>query len=73
MILAVVVEVLFFYTIGTYATLATVVSILAGSQALAIVMFFMHLKDEPASLRLFAVIPVMMLSALLIAMLATLG
>ena len=47
--------------------------ILAAIQAYLAVMFFMHLKDEPASLRLFAIIPVMMLSALLIAMLATLG
>lgn len=75
MMLAVAAEVLVFYTIGSssYAMLATVVSILAGSQALAVVVFFMHLKDESSSLRLFSIIPVMMLAALLIAMLATLG
>jgi hypothetical protein len=33
----------------------------------------MQLKDEPGSLRLFALIPIMFLSALLIAMLASLG
>jgi len=73
MVLAVLTEVFAFYRVANYPTMATVVSILATSQAAAIVLFFMQLKDEPGSLRLFALIPIMFLSALLIAMLASLG
>ena len=73
MVLAVLTEVFAFYRVTNYPTMATVVSILATSQAAAIVLFFMQLKDEPGSLRLFALIPIMFLSALLIAMLASLG
>jgi len=73
MVLAVLTEVFAFYRIANYSTMATVVTILATSQAAAVVLFYMQLKDEPGSLRLFAVIPIMFLSALLIAMLASLG
>jgi hypothetical protein len=73
MVVAVLAEVEAFYMIHVYSTVATVVSILATSQAVAIVLFYMQLKDEPGSLRLFALIPIMFLSALLIAMLASLG
>ncbi len=73
MVLAVLAEVDAFYIVSVYSTLATVVSILATSQAVAVVLFYMQLKDEPGSLRLFALIPVMFLAALLIAMLASLG
>ena len=73
MVLAVLTEVFAFYRIASYSTMATVVTILATSQAAAVVLFYMQLKDEPGSLRLFAVIPIMFLSALLIAMLASLG
>ena len=73
MVVAVLTEVFAFYRIANYSTMATVVTILATSQAAAIVLFYMQLKDEPGSLRLFAVIPIMFLSALLIAMLASLG
>jgi caa(3)-type oxidase subunit IV len=73
MVLAVLSEVAAFYMIPSYGTMAAVVSILATSQASAIVLFYMQLKDEPGSLRLFALIPIMFLSALLIAMLASLG
>jgi len=59
--------------VHAYTTTATVVSILATSQAVAIILFYMQLKDEPGALRLFALIPIMFLSALLIAMLASLG
>jgi len=59
--------------ISAYSTVATVVTILATSQAVAVVLFYMQLKDEPGSLRLFALIPIMFLSALFIAMLASLG
>jgi hypothetical protein len=74
MVVAVFAEVETFYikTIA-YSTMATVVTILATSQAVAVVLFYMQLKDEPGSLRLFALIPIMFLAALLIAMLASLG
>jgi len=73
MMVAVLTEVFSFYDIASYSSMATVVSILATSQAVAVVLFYMQLKDEPGSLRLFALIPIMFLSALLIAMLASLG
>ena len=73
MVVAVLTEVEIFYLIPAYATVATIVTILATSQAVAVVLFYMQLKDEPGSLRLFALIPIMFLTALLIAMLASLG
>jgi hypothetical protein len=73
MVIAVITEVESFYMIHVYSTMATVVTILATSQAAAVVLFYMQLKDEPGSLRLFALIPIMFLSALFIAMLASLG
>ena len=73
MVLALLAEVETFYMVHAYTTTATVVSILATSQAVAIILFYMQLKDEPGALRLFALIPIMFLSALLIAMLASLG
>lgn len=73
MVLAVIAESASFYSHLGFATVATVVTVLATSQAIAIVLFYMQLKDEPGSLRLFALIPIMFLSALLIAMLASLG
>lgn len=73
MVVAVLAEVEAFYRLASYTTMATVVTLLATSQAVAIVLFFMQLKDEPGSIRLFALIPIMFLSALFIAMLASLG
>jgi len=73
MVVAVLAEVETFYAVSAYPVVATVVTLLATSQAVAIVLFYMQLKDEPPSLRLFALIPIMFLAALLIAMLASLG
>ncbi len=73
MVVAVLAEYGSYVSIASEAALAAVVSVLAASQAVAIVLFYMHLKDEPGSLRLFALIPLMFLSALLIAMIASLG
>jgi hypothetical protein len=73
MVLAVITEVEAATRLTVYSTMAGVVTVLATSQAVAIVLFFMQLKDEPGSLRLFALVPIMFLSALLIAMLASLG
>ena len=73
MMVAILAEVETFYAKLAYSSTATVISILATSQAVAIVLFYMQLKDEPGSLRLFALIPIMFLTALLIAMMASLG
>ncbi|HME18578.1 MAG TPA: cytochrome C oxidase subunit IV family protein [Nitrososphaerales archaeon] len=73
MVAAVLAEAESFYSLSGAPVLTAVISILASSQAVAIVLFYMHLKDEPGSLRLFALIPIMFLSALLIAMVASLG
>jgi hypothetical protein len=73
MVLAVVAEVETYYMVHVYPTVATIVILLATSQAVAVVAFYMQLKDEPGSLRLFALLPIMFLSALVIAMLASLG
>lgn len=51
----------------------TAISLLATSQAAAVVLFYMQLKEEPNSIRLFAVVALMFLAALLAAMIATLG
>jgi hypothetical protein len=73
MVVATLTEVEVFYVIHAYSTVAPVITVLATSQAVAIVLFYMQLKDEPGGLRLFALIPIMFLSALFVAMLATLG
>jgi len=73
MVVAVLAEVEAFYTTAAYSTAAAVITILATSQAVAVVLFYMQLKDEPGSLRLFALIPIMFLSALFVALLASLG
>ncbi|MDA4126273.1 MAG: cytochrome C oxidase subunit IV family protein [Thaumarchaeota archaeon] len=73
MVVAVLAEVEVFYMITAYSTAAAVITVLATSQAVAVVLFYMQLKDEPGSLRLFALIPIMFLSALFIALLASLG
>jgi anaerobic C4-dicarboxylate transporter len=73
MVVAVLAEVEAFYMITAYPTAAAVITVLATSQAVAVVLFYMQLKDEPGSLRLFALIPIMFLSALFVALLASLG
>jgi hypothetical protein len=73
MVVAVLTEVETFYVVHVYAAVAAVTMVLATSQAVAVVLFYMQLKDEPGALRLFAVIPIMFLAALLIASLSSLG
>ena len=73
MMIATVSEAEVFYMLHAYTVVASVITVLATSQAVAVVLFYMQLKDEPGSLRLFALIPIMFLSALFVAMLATLG
>lgn len=73
MVLAVVVEVFASYSISDFFVKSAAVGILAASQAVAIIVFYMDLKNEPGSVRLFALVPIMFLSALLIAMVSSLG
>ena len=54
-------------------TAASAVIMFALSQAAAVVAFYMDLKDEPGSLILMVIIPVMFLSGLLISVVASLG
>jgi len=73
MLLAVMAEVLSFYYIKGVVVQTSIIAILAMSQAVAVAVFYMQLKDEPGSVRLFALVGMMFLSALLIAMVASLG
>lgn len=73
MVLAVLTEVTASYYITDFFAKSAVVGVLAASQAVAVVIFYMDLRNEPGSVRLFALVPIMFLSALLIAMIASLG
>jgi len=72
-ILALVTEVYASENIPSVVTAATVVIIFALSQAAAIVLFYMDLKDEPGSVILMVIIPIMFLAGLLISVVASLG
>jgi len=54
-------------------TAAGAIIAFALSQAFAVVAFYMDLKDEPGSLILMVIIPVMFLAGLLISVVASLG
>jgi caa(3)-type oxidase subunit IV len=73
MVIAVLAEVSASYLLGAGLIQTAVIAILAVSQAITVVLFFMHLREEPGSIKVFALIPLMFLAALLIAMLASLG
>ncbi len=73
MVLAIIAEVSLSYQISDFFTKSGVVGLLAASQAVAIVLFYMDLRHEPGAVRLFALVPIMFLSALLIAMISSLG
>ena len=73
MVLAVLTEVEASYVITDFFTKSAVVGVLAASQAVAIVLFYMDLRNEPGAIRLFSLVPIMFLSALLIAMISSLG
>jgi caa(3)-type oxidase subunit IV len=73
LVAATVAEAEIYYQLAASALVTASVAILAASQALAVVVFYMHLKEEPNSLRLFAIIPIMFLAALLVVMVASLG
>ncbi len=73
MVFAILAEVASTYLLSGFYVVTSVVGILAASQAVAIIVFFMDLRNEPGSLRIFALVPIMFLSALLVAMIASLG
>ncbi len=73
MVLAALTEVEAFYTVASYYTLLATVSMLAASQAVAVVLFYMGLKDEPGAMRLFALVPILFLAGLFTAFVASLG
>jgi len=70
---AVVVEVYTSQNVSSGLYAASAVIAFALSQAAAIVVFYMGLKDEPGSLILMVLIPVMFLAGLLISVVASLG
>jgi len=55
-----------------YFVIAAVVAF-ALSQAAAIIMFYMNMREEPGSMKLLILIPIMFLSGLLITLVASLG
>lgn len=73
MIISVVAEVAAFYLLNSVYVVSIVVMTLAASQAVAIVAFYMDLKDEPGIIKLLMLVAVMFLSGLLIATIASLG
>jgi len=72
-IIAVLAEVYTAQHVSDTLTAASAVVLFALSQAAAIVAFYMDLKDEPGSLILMVLIPVMFLAGLLISVVASLG
>jgi len=72
-IIAVLAEVYTAQHISDTLTAASAVVMFALSQAAAIVAFYMDLKDEPGSLILMVLIPIMFLAGLLISVVASLG
>jgi len=72
-ILAVICEVYAAENIPSVVTAASVVIIFALSQAAAVVLFYMDLREEPGSLILMVIIPIMFLAGLLISVVASLG
>lgn len=72
-LLSVLVEVYAAETIANTLFVVTAITAFALSQAAAIVLFYMNLKEEPGSLRLLILIPMMFLSGLLITLVASQG
>jgi len=73
MLLAVITEVSTFYYVSGFYVQTTVILLLAISQAVTVAIFYMQLKDEPGSVRLFSLVGIMFLTALLVAVVASLG
>ena len=73
MVISVIAEVAAFYLLDSVYVVSTVVMTLAASQAVAIVIFYMDLKDEPGIIKFLMLLAVMFLSGLLVATIASLG
>jgi hypothetical protein len=72
-LVAVIAEVYAAENIPNVVTAASAVIAFALSQAAAVVLFYMNLKEEPGSLIIAVIIPLMFLAGLLISMVASLG
>ena len=72
-IVAVIAEVYTAQHVSDTLTAASAIVVFALSQAAAVVAFYMDLKEEPGSLILMVLIPVMFLAGLLISVVASLG
>jgi cytochrome c oxidase subunit IV len=72
-LLAVVAEVYVAYSVSDLLYSATAIIVFAISQAAAVVAFYMNLREEPGSLILMVIIPLMFISGLLITVVASQG
>jgi heme/copper-type cytochrome/quinol oxidase subunit 4 len=72
-LLSVVAEVYIAEKGGNPATVTATIIAFALSQGAAAMLFYMDLKDEPASLKLLVLIPLMFIAGLLITVVASLG
>lgn len=70
-LVAVVAEVYVSYAVTNLYFAATAIVIFAISQAAAVVAFYMNLREEPGSLILLVIIPLMFISGLLITVVAS--
>jgi len=72
-VVAVLAEVYAAYDVANAFMSTLAIVVFAISQAAAVVLFYMNLKDEPGSLILTVIIPLMFISGLLITVVASLG
>jgi len=72
-LVAVLAEVYTSQSVSNSLTAASAIIAFALSQAAAVVIFYMDIKDEPGSLLLMVLVPVMFLAGLLISVVASLG
>jgi hypothetical protein len=72
-LIAVIVEVFVAQNVHNVLTATSAVIAFALSQAAAVVLFYMDLKDEPGSLIILVIIPILFLAGLLISVVASLG
>jgi cytochrome c oxidase subunit IV len=70
-LVAIVAEVYVSYAVSDLYYAATAIVIFAISQAAAVVAFYMNLREEPGSLILMVIIPLMFISGLLITVVAS--
>jgi heme/copper-type cytochrome/quinol oxidase subunit 4 len=72
-LLSVVVEVYIAENVTNPVTVTAAVIAFALSQGAAAMLFYMDLKDEPASMKILVLIPLMFIAGLLITVVASLG